>query len=167
MESRATGRISETHSATAEIAPMVSEDLDSVCSLENKSFQTPWDRQSFELSVSHSNSAARVARHRGRIVGYLIAFLRGHELLIANLAVEEKHRRSGLASKLISHIFAEAANKGLRYAVLDVRESNTGAIDLYSRFGFRAIGKRRGYYSSPPEDGLIMYRRLEEEGSGG
>ncbi|HUV13803.1 MAG TPA: ribosomal protein S18-alanine N-acetyltransferase [Acidobacteriota bacterium] len=150
-------------SAEAEIVPMVRSDLGSVCSLENRSFQTPWDRQSFEVSISHSNSAAWVARHRGQIVGYLIAFLRGHELLIANLAVEDKHRRSGLASRLISHILAEAASQGLRYAVLDVRESNAGAINLYSRFGFRVIGKRRGYYSSPPEDGLIMYRRLEEE----
>ena len=139
---------------------MEEEDLDGVCSLENRAFHTPWDRKSFELAISDSKLAALVIRHAGRIAGYLIAFFRGHELLIANIAVEEEFRREGLASRLISHILEEAGRKGLTYAVLDVRESNAGAIDLYARFGFRVIGKRRGYYSSPPEDGLIMYRRL-------
>ncbi len=160
MESRATGRILETRSAIAEIVPMVREDLDSVCSLENKVFQTPWDRKSFELVIADSKLTALVIRHSGQFAGYLIASFRGQELLIANLAVAEKFRREGLAGQLISHILAEGAKTGLTYAVLDVRESNAGAIDLYSRFGFRVIGKRRSYYSSPPEDGLIMYRRL-------
>lgn len=159
-EPRTTEIIPKDCEAMAEIVPMEEADLDGVCSLEERAFYTPWDRKSFELAISDSKLAALVIRRAGRIAGYLIAFLRGYELLIANIAVEEEFRREGLASKLISHILDEAVKKGLTYAVLDVRKSNAGAIDLYKGFGFRVIGKRRGYYSSPPEDGLIMYRRL-------
>jgi len=39
-----------------------------------------------------------------------------------------------------------------------VRASNRAAIDLYERFGFRAAGRRRGYYHDNREDATIMWR---------
>ena len=39
-----------------------------------------------------------------------------------------------------------------------MRESNTGAIDLYERFGFRAAGRRKRYYQDNGEDAVIMWR---------
>ena len=49
-----------------------------------------------------------------------------------------------------------------------MRVSNTGAIALYERFGFRPKGVRRGYYTDNREDALIMWRESDsaEEGSG-
>ena len=41
---------------------------------------------------------------------------------------------------------------------LEVRQSNLGAIDLYTRFGFRTAGLRRRYYQDNGEDALIMWR---------
>jgi ribosomal-protein-alanine N-acetyltransferase len=41
---------------------------------------------------------------------------------------------------------------------LEVRVSNTGAIKLYRRFGFRKKGVRRGYYTDNREDAVIMWR---------
>ena len=41
---------------------------------------------------------------------------------------------------------------------LEVRVSNVGAIRLYERFGFRARGVRRGYYTDNREDALVMWR---------
>jgi ribosomal-protein-alanine N-acetyltransferase len=39
---------------------------------------------------------------------------------------------------------------------LEVRESNTGARQLYERLGFEAVGSRPGYYENPPESGIVM-----------
>jgi ribosomal-protein-alanine N-acetyltransferase len=44
---------------------------------------------------------------------------------------------------------------------LEVRTSNSGAIALYERFGFRSAGTRRRYYSDTGEDALIMWRESE------
>jgi ribosomal-protein-alanine N-acetyltransferase len=158
----AQGSVSQDSPDKVQISAIVSGDLDAVCRLENLIFQSPWERKIFELAVDDPNVICLALRVSGELSGYLIAFLKGHELLIANLAVADQYRRMGLASRLILHILLIASEKGLSYAVLDVRESNDGAINLYSRFGFRVIGKRRGYYSSPPEDGLVMYLRLAD-----
>ncbi|MEF9438046.1 MAG: GNAT family N-acetyltransferase [Candidatus Mariimomonas ferrooxydans] len=40
--------------------------------------------------------------------------------------------------------------------LLEVRESNTPAIKLYEKSGFKTIGKRAGYYHKPNEDAVIM-----------
>ena len=39
-----------------------------------------------------------------------------------------------------------------------MRTSNAAAIRLYERFGFRAAGRRRGYYHDNREDAVIMWR---------
>ena len=40
---------------------------------------------------------------------------------------------------------------------LEVRTSNSGAIAMYERFGFRPAGHRRRYYHDNGEDALIMW----------
>ena len=39
---------------------------------------------------------------------------------------------------------------------LEVRWTNSGAQDLYTRFGFRPVGRRKNYYQETNEDALIM-----------
>src|SRR5436309_3095025 len=41
---------------------------------------------------------------------------------------------------------------------LEVRRSNSVAIHLYEREGFRAAGMRRRYYQDNGEDALVMWR---------
>ena len=53
---------------------------------------------------------------------------------------------------------AAAAQEGARRATLEVRASNTPALQLYERMGFAVRGKRPGYYTNPSEDALILWR---------
>jgi ribosomal-protein-alanine N-acetyltransferase len=46
----------------------------------------------------------------------------------------------------------------LAQLTLEVRRSNTGAIALYERLGFRAAGVRRRYYQDNGEDAIVMWR---------
>ena len=46
---------------------------------------------------------------------------------------------------------------------LEARESNHAARALYARFGFREIGRRRGYYRKPTEDALVLSLDLGAE----
>lgn len=71
---------------------------------------------------------------------------------LLQVEVAEAYRRRGLGRALL----AEA----LRGTVfLEVRESNSTAIALYSTLGFLATGRRKDYYSEPREDALVMERR--------
>jgi len=47
---------------------------------------------------------------------------------------------------------------GARRATLEVRHSNEPAQRLYERFGFTVAGIRRGYYTNPAEDALVLWK---------
>ena len=72
-----------------------------------------------------------------------------------NIAVLPERRRQGIAKQLMASLF-DAAGTGARFT-LEVRTSNTPAIEMYERFGFRPAGHRRRYYHDNGEDALIMW----------
>ena len=45
----------------------------------------------------------------------------------------------------------------VKYITLEVRVSNEPAISLYSKYGFKSLGTRKGYYQDNNEDALIMW----------
>ena len=52
----------------------------------------------------------------------------------------------------------DGARLGARRATLEVRRSNDPARLLYEKFAFTVAGVRRGYYSNPVEDALVLWR---------
>ena len=52
-----------------------------------------------------------------------------------------------------------AGERGITTIHLEVRTGNSGAIRLYERSGFTRDGIRKGYYSDPVEDALLMTYR--------
>ena len=80
------------------------------------------------------------------------------ELHINNLAVLPEVRRGGIGSALLEHVLRHGADSGAQRATLEVRQSNDAARILYERFGFTVAGVRRGYYSKPVEDALVLWR---------
>jgi ribosomal-protein-alanine N-acetyltransferase len=54
--------------------------------------------------------------------------------------------------------------------LLEVRPSNPRAIQLYERFGFSAIGRRKNYYPArhrSREDAIVMRLSFSKEGAHG
>ena len=54
----------------------------------------------------------------------------------------------------------------IKLVVLEVRPSNTEARTLYESFGFRVVGRRRGYYYDTGEDALVMEADLQTANPG-
>ena len=75
-----------------------------------------------------------------------------------NVAVHHEYRGQGVATQLLNRLFELTAGDDRRGYTLEVRVSNTGAMRLYERAGFRARGIRRGYYTDNREDALIMWK---------
>ena len=63
-------------------------------------------------------------------------------------------------------ILDEARQRRIKLVVLEVRPSNTEARTLYESFGFRVVGRRRGYYYDTGEDALVMEADLQTAHSG-
>ncbi len=138
-------------------------DLDDVLSIERASFSMPWSRGAF-LYEMEQNQVARcfVVRDDGRVVGYVCLWEVADELHITNIAVHPDLRRRGIARALLGRVLEDARQQALRLVVLEVRPSNAEALALYESFGFRVVGRRRGYYYDTGEDALVMEASLAE-----
>jgi ribosomal-protein-alanine N-acetyltransferase len=98
------------------------------------------------------------ARDQERLIGFCSFWRVFDELHINNLAVDPAYRRRGVAAALLTRVLAEAPRMGARRTLLEVRRSNSGARQLYERFGFSIAGTRRNYYTQPVEDALVLWR---------
>ena len=153
------------------IEPLASEaDIEAIIAVEHASFTNPWTREMYVAELENRGvSFFFVARDdRRHIVGFCAFWRVLDELHINNLAVLPEARRGGVASALLRRVLAEGAKLGARRATLEVRRSNEIARRLYERFGFSVAGVRRGYYSQPTEDALVLWREpLDSAGSRG
>ena len=145
-----------------ELRPMVLADLPQVAAIDRESFPTPWPRDAFLYEIKHQrNSICRVAEIIGEgekrtIVATIVIWLIIDEAHIGTLAVKPGYRGQKIAQKLLANSLIEAYQKGARKAMLEVRESNQVAQNLYNKFGFEAVGLRPGYYKDTHEDAILM-----------
>lgn len=143
------------------IRPLSFGDLPQVIGLERRAFPTPWSPAMFVLELSKSSTIALAAvlpeRPRTRrLAGYLICSRYADVWHLMNIAVDPPLRRRGVAAALMEELIERAGPE--EPFTLEVRPSNTAAITLYDRFGFRAAGTRPRYYQDTGEDALIMWR---------
>ncbi len=130
-------------------------DLPAVLALERRSFPAPWSLAMFVLELSKPSGVCLAAETEQGLAGYLVCSRYADIWHLMNVAVEEELRRRGVASALIEEMLARAGHQE-RYT-LEVRLSNSGAIAMYERLGFRPAGRRLRYYHDNNEDALIMW----------
>jgi ribosomal-protein-alanine N-acetyltransferase len=142
--------------------------------IERAAFRHPWSAELFRRELEHDWSTILVsvesllplaAPAKGateRVVGFLIYWLVHDEVHILNVAVAPEHRRRGIARTLMTEAEkrAHAANASLM--TLEVRRSNTSALDLYREFDYRAVGVRPNYYVDEGEDAIVMVKELRK-----
>jgi [ribosomal protein S18]-alanine N-acetyltransferase len=135
-------------------------DLSAIEDIERDSYATPWSRSMFagELSKASSVCLGAFDEETGELIGYLIVSRYVDAWHVMNIAVDPNVRRAGVATALLRRLFELTSGDGRRGYTLEVRVSNTGAINLYERLGFQPRGIRRGYYTDNREDALIMWR---------
>ena len=127
-------------------------DIPDVARLERENFSNPWTASMLEEELNLECSTYFVAEYEGAVIGYGgLQNILG-EGYITNIAVSTEFRRRGVASAILARMLEET----LDFLSLEVRAGNLPAIALYERFGFLPCGRRRGYYTNPDEDAIIM-----------
>jgi ribosomal-protein-alanine N-acetyltransferase len=140
-----------------ELRRMVEGDLDAVLALQQRCFVHPWSAELVRRELTHDWSTVLVADDAdGQLVGFLIYWLVHDEVHILNIATDPQVRRRGVARTLIGRAMKTGRERQCRLATLEVRRSNTAAIELYRAFGFRAVGVRPNYYVDEGEDAIVM-----------
>ena len=141
------------------IKSMEKTDVDGVIGIEEKAYgEHHWSKESFLNELS--NDLARYYSafdENGNLVGYAGCWQILEEVHITNIAVSVDHRRMGIGNKLLQKIIDDCYENKAKYITLEVRVSNTPAISLYEKYGFKSLGVRKGYYQDNNENALIMF----------
>ncbi|MCZ6477330.1 MAG: ribosomal protein S18-alanine N-acetyltransferase [Gemmatimonadetes bacterium] len=143
------------------LRPMRRRDVPEVMEIERGSFSAPWSAFTFRSLLRRRNAVLLVAEEGERIAGYAVLWIASNVAELGNLAVRPAFRGQGTGRALLDEALREAAAEGARTVVLEVRESNEAARQLYAGAGFRIVGVRSDYYVSPREDALVMRIRLD------
>lgn len=144
-------------------------DLDGVLAIEDASFNNPTTREWYEQELKRPDVCfIYVLRTAEQPVAAFCAFwLVADQVHINNLAVLPEIRGRGLGTQLVKAVIAEAADLGAAVLTLEVRASNTPALQLYRSAGFTQEGLRKNYYTNPVEDALILSFMLHSAHRGG
>jgi ribosomal-protein-alanine N-acetyltransferase len=139
------------------LAQMREADLAEVMPIESAVYTHPWTRGNFADSLK-AGYQCWTWRLGDELLGYFILLVAAGEAHLLNLSVAAARQRAGHGSALIKEAMRIARMRGAQQVFLEVRPSNLGAKALYSRFGFRQVALRPGYYPAHAgrEDALVL-----------
>ena len=134
-------------------------DISEVVRIERASFGTPWPAHEFAFELAKPAGICLAAVADVDLAGYLVACRQGPLWNLRNVAVAQSSRRRGVGSALLRALLEHKRLAG-SHVVLEVRESEHGAIALYEQFGFYTAGRRPEFYGDDREDALLMWCSL-------
>ena len=137
------------------------EDIDKVKKLEDEQCIDILSKTSMLSDLNDQNFSYFVIKLNDDIIGYIATSHVIDTMDILSIVVSKSHQQKGIATKLLYYIFDFAKNLNINKILLEVRISNTKAISLYEKCGFKKISLRKSYYQSPTEDAIIMEKTLE------
>ncbi len=147
---RAIGRkqrslIRELAGNAVEIRAAIDDDLPAIAAIQGASPEaSQWSYLDYDCLVAVAD---------GRVVGFLVTRATAEdEGEILNVAVEPSFRRAGIGRILMETLL----EKDRKTWLLEVRESNYRAINLYKTLGFLPSGRRENYYHEPAEAAIVM-----------
>ncbi|MCG2584254.1 ribosomal protein S18-alanine N-acetyltransferase [Massilia sp. TS11] len=147
------------HPDQLQLAPMTEADIDAVLAVEQAVYPFPWTRGHFADSLASGYDGWTLSTPAGELVGYFLLMHAVDETHLLNVAVAAPFQGQGLGRHLLDVIAARARGHMMESVLLEVRPSNTRALQVYQQYGYQEIGRRKQYYPAGPgqrEDAIIM-----------
>ena len=142
------------------IKKLTSDDVDyieQIFNLEKEIFKnSAFNKSYMETLIKGDNSFIYTYIIDNKVCGYLMVLDSIDIYEILAIATIEKYRNKGIAQELLDKIKTKDI-------FLEVRESNEKAINFYKKNNFKQISIRKGYYSDPTEDAIIMKMEANNE----
>lgn len=143
--------------ATATFTSINIQNYDHAYRLQTGCHAFPWSRAQFLDSLNEPYFATQFEQ-QDQVVGYYVGLVISVEATLMDIGVSKEQRGKGIGRELVKHFLRQCNKKQVQEAWLEVRVSNTSAINLYRDLGFEIIEQRKHYYPSADgrEDALIM-----------
>lgn len=136
------------------------KDILRISEMEKECFpDEPWTYAMLVSSFESEAFTGVLSEDGEEIVGYGGITVACDTADIANVAVTEPYRHSGVGTSIIVELCRIAREKGAKKVFLEVRVSNSVAMQLYLKSGFKGAYARTRYYPDG-EDCLVMVKEL-------
>ncbi len=137
------------------ISAMTFDDIKEVVKIEESVFPTPWTDVMFISEIRKKIGAYYIVVKKDKLIGYggLNYYL--DEAHITNLAVDPDYQGKGFGKLILIQLLHKTLELKIDLIWLEVRPSNYKAINLYEKFLFVNVGKRKKYYVEQGEDAII------------
>ena len=152
----------------SKVRPAASDDVDAVVRLEQECLGVDaWSEALVREGILGDLPTITylVAELDGELVGYAVTSSAGDIAELQRIAVDEQHRRRGVAASLLAGVVDAARRTPADRLLLEVREDNRGAISFYAGQGFVEIDRRPRYYADGST--AVVLRRPLVRGCGG
>lgn len=138
-------------------------DIDQIVEIEQAVYSHPWTRGNFLDAIYSGHTANGLRDEAGFLLGYFVLMPVLDEMHLLNLAVRAERQGQGLARILLEKMIEDIRGQQFASILLEVRVSNRRALEIYQRYGFSEIGRRKAYYPSTNnarEDAIVMRMEL-------
>ena len=146
----------------AQFEPLTEARLDEVLAIEQVAYAQPWSRGNFSDSLRAGYQAQMLVAD-GTVLGYFVAMKGVDEVHLLNITVAPLYQGQGWSRVMLDALAIWSRGQGAQWLWLEVRVSNTRALQVYERHGYRRVGERKGYYpasSGQREDAVVMSFKL-------
>lgn len=145
------------------IREMEVKDIEIISQLEKKIFKNPWSFESFNEALKNEFCHYFIVESNDKVIGYFGLLLILDECQVHNIGIIEEEQNNGFGNKIMQFMLNYCKEKNISFITLEVREYNFKALHLYYKYGFKKVNRIKGYYSNPPEDGLLLRIDLGDE----
>lgn len=127
-------------------------------------FDATWDRvwtaTSFADILAMPGACGMLATLADEPVAFGAMLVAANEAELLLLATLPRHRRAGIARRLLKELTNEARARGASRILLEVAAPNEAALAFYEAAGFSACGRRRDYYPGGT-DALVLEKNCD------
>ena len=148
-------------------------DVSTVQEIERDIFSTPWPRNAYYRELASRSSAHYVVLRQespfeapppfrspeldSSVIGYGGMWRMYDEAHVTTIGVRLDLQHRGYGRILFAGLVQAAYDMGAKWITLEVRTTNENAMRMYEAFGFKVIGRRKGYYTDNGEDAIVMW----------
>lgn len=122
-------------------------------------FDNFWSLNILKDELKSDNSKFIVAKLENEIIGFAGLKIVIDEADIMNIAIKSSYRKQGVASLLLKNLIDICKNNNINNINLEVNEENFPAINLYKKYEFLEIGRRKKYYANK-FDAILMKKNI-------
>lgn len=135
------------------------DDILKIVELEESTLNTSLGALMLKDSLENEMAYFFVDEENEKILAYISTMFDGSCVEILNFCVKKELQHKGLGTKMLSFINNYFYQLKAKNMILEVRNNNISAINIYEKFGFKKIHVRKNYYSNG-DDALVLNKEL-------